>query len=156
MKNTLLYKKIYGCLAGGAIGDNLGRPVENWNYRDIDARKGRVTDPWQEGSEMYDVGTDDTALGIILCHAYAKKQGRITPEDYAEMWLKEMDPLKFWFCMRNTYELLKMGVSPRVTGIYNIVTGSGLMAIAPVGLFNACDPESAYIDAIDLVYISLL
>lgn len=150
MRSTLLYKKIYGCLTGGAIGDNLGRPLEGHNYQDI---KEIVTNPWPEGTEKHDVGTDDTALGQILCHTYIDKQGRITPEDYAKMWLAEMDPLKFWFCMRNTYELLKMGVSPRVTGIYNIVTGSGLMAIAPVGLFNACDPESAYIDAIDLAFM---
>ncbi|HIE26865.1 TPA: ADP-ribosylglycohydrolase family protein [Candidatus Poribacteria bacterium] len=25
-----------GCLAGGAIGDNLGRPVEGWNYDRIE------------------------------------------------------------------------------------------------------------------------
>jgi ADP-ribosylglycohydrolase len=150
MKKTLLYKKVYGCLAGGAIGDNLGRPVEGWNYDRIEREKGMVTDPWPEGSETHDVGTDDTALGQILCHTYIEKQGRINCEDYAKMWLRELDPMKYWFCMKNTYELLKMGVSPRLTGVFNVVTGSGLMAIAPVGLFNTCDPESAYIDAIEL------
>lgn len=156
MKDSNLFNKVYGCLVGQAIGDQLGRPAEGWHYRDIDEKKGRLTDPWKTtdqtkgGDPNFEVGTDDTALALILCHTYIEKQGRITVEDYARRWLKEMEPTKFFFCMRNTYELLKMGYSPRVTGAFNIVTGSGLMAIAPVGIYNACDPESAYVDALDI------
>lgn len=156
MKKTILYKKVYGCLAGGAIGDQLGRPVEGWHYKDIDTKKGRLTDPWEGGEQTkggdpnFEIGTDDTALGQILCHAYLEKGGRITVEDYARQWLKEMQPAKFFFCMRNTYELLKRGYSPRITGAFNIVTGSGLMAINPVAIYNVCDPDAAYIDALDI------
>lgn len=156
MENTQLFNKVYGCLAAGAIGDQLGRPAEGWNYPDLDARKGRLTDPWERsertgsGDQGFDIGTDDTALGQILCHCYIAKGGRVTPEDYAKFWLAEMQPLKFFFCLRNTYELLKKGYSPRITGAFNIVTGSGLMAINPVGIYNACDPETAYCDALTL------
>jgi ADP-ribosylglycohydrolase len=156
MKMTTLYKKVYGCLAAGAIGDQLGRPAEGWHYRDIEAKKGRLTDPWEAsdrtkgGDRSFQIGTDDTALGQILCHAYIQKGGRITVEDYARQWLKEMQPTKFFHCMRNTYELLKKGCSPRVTGAFNIVTGSGLMAINPVAIYNACDPDAAYADALDI------
>jgi len=38
-----LYKKIYGCLVGGAIGDAFGIRVEMMHYRDIEAQYGRVT-----------------------------------------------------------------------------------------------------------------
>ena len=156
MGHTLLYKKVYGCLAAGAIGDQLGRPAEGWNYRDIDERKGRLDDPWERsertggGDLSFEVGTDDTALGQILCHTYIEKGGRITIEDYARMWLREFQPTRFFFCMRNTYELLKRGYSPRITGGLNIVTGSGLMAINPVGIYHACDPEAAYGDALEI------
>lgn len=156
MKQTTLYKKVYGCLVGGAIGDQLGRPVEGWQYQDIEAKIGRLTDPWNTsertkgGAPNFEIGTDDTALGQILCRAYIAKGGRITVEDYARHWLKELQPTKFFFCMRNTYELLKMGYSPRITGALNIVTGSGLMAINPVGIYNACDPDSAYVDALNV------
>ncbi|HJN93297.1 MAG TPA: ADP-ribosylglycohydrolase family protein, partial [Dehalococcoidia bacterium] len=44
---SLLFKKVYGCLGAGAIGDQLGRPVEGWHYLDIDEKKGRLTDPWE-------------------------------------------------------------------------------------------------------------
>jgi len=154
--NSVLYKKVYGCLAAGAIGDQLGRPAEGWHYQDIEEKKGRLTDPWETsertggGDPNFEIGTDDTALGQILCHAYIEKGGRITVEDYAKQWLKEFQPTRFFFCMRNTYELLKMGYSPRLTGGMNIVTGSGLMAINPVAIYNACDPEAAYGDALEI------
>jgi len=156
IENTGLYKKVLGCLAIGAIGDNLGRPVENWHYQRVDEVYGRLEDPWagvKGGDSGFDVGTDDTALGQILCHCYIDKGRPILVEDYGEYWLAEMDPNKFFFCLRNTYELLKMGYSARLTGVLNIVTGSGLMAINPVGIFNAGDPERAYVDGVNLASI---
>lgn len=153
VEETPLFKKVWGCLAIGAIGDTLGRPVEGWDYRRIDEKYGRLTDPWAGlagGDASFAVGTDDTNLGQILCHCFIDKGRPITVEDYGEYWLKEMDPTKFFFCLRNTYELLKMGYSARLTGALNIVTGSGLMAIHPVGIFNAGDPERAYVDGVNL------
>ncbi len=153
IESTALFDKVWGCLAVGAAGDMLGRPVEGWDYERIDRELGRLTDPWsglEGGDAGFDVGTDDTNLAQILCHCYIDRGRPITVEDYAEFWLAEMDPTKFFFCLRNTYELLKMGYSPRVTGAFNIVTGSGLMAIHPVGIFNAGDPERAYVDGVNL------
>jgi ADP-ribosylglycohydrolase len=156
MEETTLYKKVLGCLAIGAVGDTLGRPVEGWHYTDVDAKYGRLEDPWEglEGvNRHFEVGTDDTALGQILCHCYIDKGRPISVEDYAKYWLKEMNPLKFWFCLRNTYELLKKGYNPRITGVLNVVSGSGLMAMNPVGIFNAGDPERAYVDGLDMASI---
>jgi ADP-ribosylglycohydrolase len=127
--------------------------VENWNYPDIDAKYGRLEHPWQAIKDRqmgFEIGTDDTAVGQILSHCYIDKGRPISVEDYGEYWLKEMDPLKFFHCLRNTYELLKKGYSARLTGSLNIVTGSGLMAIYPCGIFNAGDPERAYIDGMNM------
>lgn len=152
IEDTRLFDHVLGCLGIGAIGDNLGRPVEGWHYERIERERGRLEDPWaglEGGDPGFEIGTDDTALGQILCHCYIDRGRPISVEDYAEYWLKEMDPTKYFFCLRNTYELLRMGYSPRVTGAFNIVTGSGLMAINPVGIYNAGDPERAYIDGIN-------
>ncbi len=40
--NTQLYKKVYGCIMGGACGDALGAPLENMHCLDIEAQFGRV------------------------------------------------------------------------------------------------------------------
>jgi ADP-ribosylglycohydrolase len=152
IEETALYNKVFGCYALGAIGDTLGRPAEGMNYPDIDAKLGRLEDPFalMTGEENFEIGTDDTAVGQILSHCYIDHGRQPTVEEYGEYWLKEMDPLKFFYCLRNTYELLKMGYSARMTGILNIVTGSGLMAIHPVGVFNAGDPDRAYVDGTNM------
>ena len=156
MKDTRLYDKTLGCLMAGAIGDTLGRPVEGWDYPAIVERHGVLDDPFpdweaQRLKDLFgDVGTDDTALGLILCRAYLKKRGRIGPEEYAQAWLDDMNPRSYWYCMANAYELLRSGYSARTVGAMNIVTGSGLMAVNPIGIFNAGDPEQAYIDALEL------
>ncbi len=150
MKESLLFKKVYGCLLGGAIGNGMGSPVEGKTYEEIEKKHGRITtllDPSRLESE------DDNAIALLLCQAYIEKNGRITSEDLAKVWLKSMEPKRFFWCMRNTYELLKRGVSSRLTGIHNIVTGSAIMAIAPCGIYNACDPNQAFIDAIDIGYM---
>jgi ADP-ribosylglycohydrolase len=41
MENILLFKKGYGYLLGGVIGDSMGAPVEGWHYRDIPHSMGR-------------------------------------------------------------------------------------------------------------------
>lgn len=147
IKDTCLFKKIYGCLAGCAIGNTMGSPVENMSYQEIEEKYDRIT-------TFPDISCleteDDLALGQLLCQTYIEKGGRVIAQDYARMWLREMNPNKYFFCMKNTLELLKMGVPARIAGAGNIVTGSAIMAIQPVGLFNACDPEQAYIDAIDI------
>ena len=33
---------VYGCLIGGAIGDAMGAPVENWHHADIKKEYGKV------------------------------------------------------------------------------------------------------------------
>ena len=147
---TKLFSKIYGCLFGGGIGNAFGSPFENMHYKEIEKKYGRVTDFLKP--EMLE-SEDDNAAGLLLCKAYLKKQGRVTSEDLAKIWLKEMEPKKYFWCMRNTYELLKQGISPRISGIFNIVSGSAIMAIAPVGIYNACDPDQAFIDAIDIGYM---
>jgi ADP-ribosylglycohydrolase len=145
-----LKDKVRGCLLASAIGNAMGSPVENWNYRDIEAKYGRIDrllDPDRLELE------DDNRIGLLLCQAYLEKGGPVTPEDLAKIWLREMDPKQFFWCLRNSYELLKSGVSPRLTGAHNIVTGSAIMAIAPVGLYDSGDPDRAYVDALQIGYM---
>lgn len=58
---------MYGCLIGGAIGDAMGAPVENWHYTDIRERYGKVDRflSYERGITTTGVAggiTDDSAL----------------------------------------------------------------------------------------------
>jgi len=147
-----LYDKIYGCLLASAIGNGMGHPVESWQYPDIEAKHGRITTLIEPGAIDLE---DYTYVGLLLCRTYIEKDGRVTSNDLAKVWLRDMDPIghRLFWCMKNAYELLKQGVSPRLAGQNNIVTGSAIMAIAPVGIYNAFSPDDAYIDATDISFM---
>ncbi len=146
-----LRERIIGCLLGGAIGNAMGSVVENWHYERIEKTYGRIEMPLNIGRIATE---DDNRIGLLYCEAYLKHGRHVTPEELAEVWKDQFDPgTDFFWCMRNALELLRRGVSPRQTGIYNINTGSALMAIAPVGIYNAMEPWRAFTDALDLAYM---
>ena len=91
MSTRHFYEKIYGCLLSGAIGNAMGNPVENWHYKEIKEKYGKITSLIKP--EAMDI-EDDIKFVLWLCKTYRKKKGRITPEDWAKVWLEEMDPIE--------------------------------------------------------------
>jgi len=129
----------------------MGSIVENWTYEKIEKTYGKIEMPLMLNRIETE---DDNRIMLLYCEAYLKYKRNITPEDLAKIWIEKFDPGDdFFWCMRNSLELLKRGVSPRQTGIYNINTGSVLMAIAPVGIYNILEPSRAFSDALDLAFM---
>jgi ADP-ribosylglycohydrolase len=147
----------YGALIGGAIGDAMGAPVENWHYTDVRRRHGKVDaflpQPARQRDGQPGQITDDTTLRHYLCLAIAEKPGRITPEDYARVWLERLNPDRLFATERIVLEKLKLGMSPWDTGRGQPLADAAIMSIAPVGIVNAGDPAQAYQDAFALAGI---
>ena len=61
-----LLDAVYGSLIGGAIGDALGAPVENWHYTDVRREHGRLTEFLPQPARSRDGApgqiTDDTTV----------------------------------------------------------------------------------------------
>jgi ADP-ribosylglycohydrolase len=136
---------VYGCLIGGAIGDAMGAPVENWHHSDIRKEHGKVERflPGHRGittSGIPGAITDDTALKHYMCLGIVRKEGRITPEDYARVWLEDLNPERLFFTERIALEKLKLGMSPWETGRGLPAADAAIMAVAPIGIINAADP----------------
>ncbi len=68
MEDDLLFRKIYGSLLGGLIGDAMGAPAEGKTYEEIARDYGEIQD--FEG-----IGTDDTIIKHILCEAILDNDG---------------------------------------------------------------------------------
>jgi ADP-ribosylglycohydrolase len=87
MRDSRLYKKVYGSLLGGAIGDAFGIRTEFMHHRDIERQYGRVTHfdplpprlpskepplerfnafgkPWKGGTEFHPMGRWSRELGV--------------------------------------------------------------------------------------------
>ncbi|MEX2683600.1 MAG: ADP-ribosylglycohydrolase family protein [Candidatus Sigynarchaeota archaeon] len=150
MAGKTLESRIHGCLLGSAIGNAMGSLVENWPFERIEKVYGKIEMPLH----MDRIRTeDDNRISMLYTSAYLKYRRNITPEDLAEVWTSVGGWDQFFWCMRNAVELLRRGISPRQTGMYNINTGSAIMAIAPVGIYNMFEPDRAYADALDLAYM---
>ena len=143
--------KILGSLLGGAIGNAMGSIVENWTYEKIEKHYGKIEMPLSLDRIETE---DDNRIALLYVDSYLINQKNITPEDLAKTWIdKFTNAEEFFWCLRNGLELLKQGVSPRQSGLYNINTGSALMAITPVGIYNMFEPDRAHSDALDLAYV---
>lgn len=168
---------VYGCLIGGAIGDALGAPVEGLYYTEIRERYGKITElmPSTIGNtgttyggsaedsfrEAYDgpVGkpgatTDDTAYRHYLCYAIVRKGGRITPDDWAQVWLEKLNPRRFWVNEKAILWKLKAGMNPWDAGRGSIPAGCATMGIAPIGIINAANPAQAFQDAFNIAFLN--
>lgn len=149
-----LHDKIYGCLIGGAIGDAMGAPAEDWHYTDIRPTFGRIKTFLPQPARSRDGApgqiTDDTSLRHYMCLAIIRKGGRITPDDYAKIWLSDLNPMRLFFTERIVVEKLKLGMSPWDTGRGQPLADAAIMAVAPIGIINAGNPAQAYQDGVNI------
>lgn len=170
MKDSVLYKKVLGCLVGGACGDALGGPVEGMNANFIrQLHSGRVTEmvsyrtrpddffqpempsayAWHDTPGTY---TDDTYFSIQNALCIIQKGGRINCEDLADFWVKNFDVNRAWFSTSNSYHKLELTHLPaRDVGEGTIGENSSAMCIGPIGAINAGNPAQAAQDAYDVV-----
>lgn len=172
-KDSMLFKKVYGSLIGGAIGDALGGPVETMHYKFIrEFHHGRVTDlmDYERPADFHQAGpasgayarssspgtyTDDTYLRHFITDAILAKRGRITPEDLAKVWMEKMDTRYFWISITNSWNRLALTATPAwEVGAGNVPDNSSAMCIGPIGVINAGDPAQAAQDAYAIASLS--
>ncbi|SHM21424.1 ADP-ribosylglycohydrolase family protein [Actinacidiphila paucisporea] len=179
MKLTL-EDRVAGCLAGAAVGDALGGPVEGWTPEQIAERHGgRVRgivgpfhEDWRTARPIapYHKGdghvTDDTLMTHALVRVYAKVRDHLDAYSVAEhlvpdligtpRWIPELEaealPLQRIFLAEKwIVARLHYGhVDPREAGVGNIVNCGAAMYMAPVGVVNAGNPAAAYAEAVEV------
>lgn len=149
---TLLFDKVYGCLLAGAIGNAMGSPVEGAFWWEVDEKypggiQG-ILDPSRLESE------DDNQMAMHLVETYIDCDRPIMARDFGKTWRDRLNRDHFFVnCMGHCYDLIKAGWDPRITGHWTQVTGSTVMCMEPVGLFNAGDPEAAFYEARCISYM---
>jgi ADP-ribosylglycohydrolase len=152
-QGSLLRDKIAGNLLAGAIGNAMGSPVEGRFYWEIDRDHPKgirtVLQPERLESE------DDNQMAMHLVETYLARSGQpVMARQLGQTWLERMNRDGFFaLCMGNAYDLLRAGWDPRIAGHWSIVTGSTVMCMEPVGLYNIADPDYASIDALAISYM---
>ena len=150
---SLLHDKIKGALLAGAIGNAMGSPVEGRQYTEIDQLHPggvqTVLDPKRLESE------DDNQMAMFLVETYLERDGLpVAARHFGKTWADRLNRDMFYPpCMGNAYDLIREGEDPRIIGHWSVVTGSTVMCLEPVGIFNIADPAWAAQDATAVAYM---
>lgn len=166
IENTRLFKKVYGCLLGGAIGDALGGPVEGrqWTpemlrdtYGEVDSlmpyeREVGYHAHFHKGAGAY---TDDTRMKHILCEAIIEAGGMPRRGDFGHVLAR---------AYHNAQDVLHEGLIEEYylkaiwgddKAIYSgEPTNGAIMSNSPIGLIAACRPDDAYQAGFDLAFLT--
>lgn len=186
MRNTELYKKVLGSVAAANIGSAMGAAVE-WvsvpggGWRAIEEHFGWVDGflPWVQRErdvrywnaspklryrhmDMAPGMTEDGAeIRYLLALALIEKGGRITVDDLAAVWLREIrredigrlvNPHIVIHLDRLAAGDATSRIPPRLIG--TLTPWPGLVdaphMIGPIGVINACHPFQAALDAAEV------
>ena len=121
MKDSSIYKKVYGCLIGGLIGDAMG-PVETKHYKEIEKNVARWT---FEGDR-----TDDSASNLYYGSHYINN-GYITADEFAEAFLNNNQYYNLFYIPVNMFHKLKSSVVLPVNAGMGNMHSSSAMSIFP-------------------------
>ena len=178
-----LFEKVYGIEAAVTIANSMGDVTEGYNWMEIEEKFGLVTEllpqkgKWSAESYLGDprrkqtwghdfvfyphdrppgMSEDGMERYRLAVTAIIEKGGRITVEDLARIWMRDVDPEKFGYLMgpqdQVIYYSLLAGVWPWEVGRYATypgMIGTSKMMIA-IGVVNACNPQQAALDALDV------
>jgi ADP-ribosylglycohydrolase len=166
MKETLLFKKVYGCMLGGAIGDALGGPVEGhpWTPEKIRESYGLVDRyvPYQREpgyhahfSKRLGAYTDDTRMKHLLCQAIIAAGGMPRPGDLGHVLAKAYHhaPDDLHEGLVEEYYLKAIWGRDKVI-FSGEPTNGAIMSNSPLGFMAACRPDEAYQAAFDLAFLT--
>jgi len=148
-----LHDRIKGALLAGAIGNAMGSPVECRMYWEIDKQYPdgvlTVLDPKRLESE------DDNQMAMHLVETYIERDGLpVMARHFGHTWFERLNRDHFFpLCMGNAYDLIRAGEDPRIIGHWSVVTGSTVMCLEPVGIYNLADPVWAAQDATAIAYM---
>ncbi|MCD6484298.1 MAG: ADP-ribosylglycohydrolase family protein [Candidatus Odinarchaeota archaeon] len=154
MTDSVLFEKIFGSLAGVAIGDALGFPTEGLTPEEIKHYYGFVDDfvaPIPEHPNAYlPKGhiTDDTEETLLLADAIIRAKGDVSLSVFADCllnWAKTEDLSQKTYIGPSTLGAIKSmikGVPPEEAGNRHITCGAA-MRIAPIGLIYPREPQKA-------------
>lgn len=130
------YDRARGCLAGLALGDAMGRPVEGLSATEIQEKWGLITDFIDDEPE----GSDDTEYALLSASTVLRVGTGATADDFAQTWITDVLPQADEFRGGGFSEMaaidnLRKGVRPPYSGDHIHAWSDGLaMRVAPLGI----------------------
>ncbi len=134
--NPFDHDRARGCMAGLALGDALGRPVEGLSAAEIQEQWGYI-----EGFiDDEPAGSDDTEYALLSASTVLRVGTGATMHDFAQSWIDNVLPQSSEFAGGGFSEMaaidnLRKGVAPPQSGDHIHAWSDGLaMRVAPLGI----------------------
>jgi len=146
LRSTALFDKALGCLAGAALGDAAGVAAAD---ADGGARRGSAAEV------AFGSPGDETAMVEIVARMLVNTAGGATLDDWARA-LRDHSPQfgkdgAFFISVQQVFNAVgRSGYPPRYTGLGTMPHSTGVVAMGPVGIVNACNPWQAALQAYEL------
>lgn len=174
-----LLDRIKAVEIAATVGHSMGDVTEIMDWTEIEAQYGLVTellpqpDKWKDKfpnlpvvrgyPNVYTVhdrppgmSEDGHERHRLSATAVVEKGGRVTVEDVAKIWVRDIDPAKFGILLGGQDQIIyysaKAGVPPWEVGKFAYFPGAwGVTAMMiPIGVVNAGNPQAATYDALDV------
>jgi ADP-ribosylglycohydrolase len=157
-----LREKVFGCIAASQIGSAMGAAVEGMHMDEIAEKYGHVESlmPYAHYDKRWKRPAGSTEDGIerqrLMATAIIEKGDRITAEDLAVVWRRDINPDNFGVimepCDKPLWEKAVAGVAAIEIGQASPFPGVNSFPRSShcVGIMNAGDPDQAAADALDI------
>ena len=165
----VLYDKILGCLLGGASGDAMGAATEGRSRGEILKLFGHKVESYETPpNDTFGAGnkaggfTDDFSSAYFAAESVVNNNGVVDEEAVKRALIEWSEHHEFFdrFAGPTTrlairrYKGEEIPVSNSIKNKSRAATNGSAMRIAPVGLFNAGDVDSAIKDAVLLAGVT--
>lgn len=159
-----LFDRIHGCLLGAVIGAELGfarcavpdRFTATTSESLFDLSLGPVGDAanFVDPADLYPNTRPLIDLGV---RTYLAAQGRATPEHLGRLLMDDEGvafPSIRWDGLHTVQEMLREGMSPRLSGMETAPCGVIAAAMPATGIYHFADPDRAYLDGVELASVT--
>ena len=152
LRATALFDKALGCLACAALGDAAGALAKGTG-RGAGSGNGAGAD---HGTGVgFGACGDETAMAEIVAHMLVNTGGGATLDDWARA-MRDHSPQfgkdgTFFISVQQVFNMVgRSGYPPRCAGLGTMPHSTGVAAMGPVGIVNACNPWQAALQAYEL------
>ncbi|WP_249714026.1 ADP-ribosylglycohydrolase family protein [Rhizomonospora bruguierae] len=174
-----LLDRIVAVETAATVGHSMGDVTEGMDWTEIEAKYGLVTEllpqpnKWRDSrpnlpvrrgyANVYTVhdrppgmSEDGHERHRLSATAVIEKKGRVTVEDVARIWIRDIDPARFGILLGGQDQVIyysaKAGVPPWEIGKFAYFPGAwGVTAMMiPIGVVNVGNPKQAALDALDV------
>ena len=168
LRGTTLFDKALGCLAGAALGDAAGVAAAAAALDDSGAAAAASTDSGTGAGNREPVGSrgsrgglvfgapgDETAMVEIVARMLVDTGGGATLDDWARAMQAHSPQFAkdgaFFISVQQVFSAVgRRRYPPRYTGLGTMPHSTGVVAMGPVGIVNACNPWQAALQAYEL------